>query len=162
MIIGALGLSTVVAFFGLGLYSQTGQAPGLQNGKLMPCPEKPNCVSSESAPTNSHAVAAIELTPEMGGEPMLIIKQAVENLGGDVSTSDDNYLAATFTSDIFGFVDDVEFRIDNASKLIHVRSSSRVGYSDFGANRKRVEAIRAAIKELTTKAVASNEKPNHS
>ncbi|PZO25782.1 MAG: DUF1499 domain-containing protein, partial [Betaproteobacteria bacterium] len=45
----------------------------------------------------------------------------------------------------FGFVDDVEFRIDQGSGLLHVRSASRVGYSDLDANRKRVEQIRVLL-----------------
>lgn len=44
-----------------------------------------------------------------------------------------------------GFVDDVEFRIDEAAGVIHVRSASRKGYWDFGVNRRRVEAIREAF-----------------
>jgi len=54
----------------------------------------------------------------------------------------DNYLYAEFKSAGMGFVDDVEFSIDAEKKVIHVRSASRVGYSDLGVNRKRIEAIR--------------------
>ena len=51
----------------------------------------------------------------------------------------------TFTSAVFRFVDDVEFEVDEAARVVHVRSASRVGRGDFGANRKRVEAIRAKL-----------------
>jgi uncharacterized protein (DUF1499 family) len=51
------------------------------------------------------------------------------------------YLHAEFTSKVFGFVDDVEFTIDDDTKRIDFRSASRVGYYDFGANRKRMEDI---------------------
>lgn len=51
------------------------------------------------------------------------------------------YLHVTFQSALFGFVDDVEFYFDEANKLIHFRSASRTGYSDLGANRKRMDAI---------------------
>lgn len=50
-------------------------------------------------------------------------------------------MAAIFTSKFFGFVDDLECRIDQANHTIHLRSASRVGHSDFGANRKRVALI---------------------
>lgn len=56
---------------------------------------------------------------------------------------DDTYWHIEFRSRLFRFVDDVEFLFDLEQKLIHVRSASRVGYSDLGVNRKRVERIRA-------------------
>lgn len=55
------------------------------------------------------------------------------------------YFAATFSSAFFGFVDDVEVRIDPQQALIHLRSASRIGYSDFGANRKRLDQLKKAI-----------------
>ncbi len=54
---------------------------------------------------------------------------------------DGNYLKAEFRSAIFSFLDDVEFEFDDAAKLIHFRSASRVGYYDFGANRRRMATI---------------------
>ena len=135
----------IVVFLGLGLYSETGSPPGLTNGQLAPCPSKPNCVSSESAPSDKHSIAALPITAGMGKEPLLKVREVIELLGGDVNYSDDNYLAATFTSDLFRFVDDVEFRVDQSSSSLHVRSASRVGYSDLDANRKRVEQIRLLL-----------------
>ena len=51
----------------------------------------------------------------------------------------DRYLHATFTSRLFRFVDDVEFRVDESQGLLHFRSASRMGYSDLGVNRKRMQ-----------------------
>ena len=65
--------------------------------------------------------------------------------GARVITADDGYLHAEFTSRLFRFVDDVECLVDPAGQVIHVRSASRVGHSDFGVNRRRVEALRAAF-----------------
>lgn len=146
-LLGLIILVTVVivAFFAMGLYSETGTPAGLSNGQLAPCPSKPNCVSSESSPSDSHSIAAIAIAPAMGEEPLLKVKEVIELLGGDVNYSDENYLASTFTSDLFGFVDDVEFRVDHGSNLLHVRSASRVGYSDLDANRKRVEQLRTLL-----------------
>jgi uncharacterized protein (DUF1499 family) len=62
-----------------------------------------------------------------------------------ILVADDNYLHAEFRSRVFGFVDDVEFLIDAEQRQIHFRSASRVGHSDLGANRKRMEGIRAAF-----------------
>lgn len=61
----------------------------------------------------------------------------------------DDYIRAEFVSALFRFVDDVEFYFDDASKTIHLRSASRLGYSDLGVNRKRIEQIRAVYNALT-------------
>ena len=146
-LLGSTVLITILfmVFFGMGLYSGAGSPAGLAQGQLTPCPNKPNCVSSESAPSDQHAVSALKVTPALGGEPLLKVKEVIELLGGQVNYSDENYLASTFTSDLFGFVDDVEFRVDTNNGLLHVRSASRVGYSDLDANRKRVEQIRTLL-----------------
>jgi len=60
-----------------------------------------------------------------------------------VVTEDGCYIHVEFTSFVFRFVDDAEFLLDEAVKTIHVRSASRIGYSDLGVNRKRVEMIRS-------------------
>lgn len=143
-----LPIAVVVTFFGLGLYSETGQAPGLKNGQLSPCSSKPNCVSSESSPSDTHSVEAMVWDSSTANEPFLNVRKVLQSMGAEIIYSDENYLASTFTSGFFRFVDDVEFRIDQGSKLIHIRSASRVGYSDLGANRKRVEKIRAALENL--------------
>lgn len=60
----------------------------------------------------------------------------------NIVTETDNYFHAEFKSALMGFVDDSEFYHDEREDVIHVRSASRVGYSDFGVNRRRVESIR--------------------
>ena len=68
-----------------------------------------------------------------------------------IKVVEDNYIRAEFTSKVFRFVDDVEFYFpDTKSKetIIHVRSASRVGHSDFGVNRKRIEQIRSKYKTI--------------
>jgi uncharacterized protein (DUF1499 family) len=67
--------------------------------------------------------------------------QIIEELGGKVVVADDEYVSATFASSIFGFVDDVECRLDASKEQIQIRSASRVGHSDLGVNRKRMEAL---------------------
>ena len=59
-----------------------------------------------------------------------------------IVTADERYIHAEFSSGLFRFVDDVEFLIDPDTKTIHFRSASRVGRSDLGVNRKRMEEIR--------------------
>ena len=61
-----------------------------------------------------------------------------------------HYVHAKFTSRFFRFVDDVEFCFSDDPGIIHVRSSSRSGYYDFGVNRRRIENIRKKFAELKT------------
>jgi uncharacterized protein (DUF1499 family) len=68
-----------------------------------------------------------------------------------IITAEDNYIRAEFSSKLFGFVDDVEFYFPDTTStkaIIHVRSASRVGYSDLGVNRKRIEQIRNRLKSI--------------
>ncbi|MDZ8095389.1 MAG: DUF1499 domain-containing protein [Nostoc sp. DedQUE05] len=115
---------------------------GISNGKLTPCPNSPNCVSSQSTDA-SHQIAPLTFTstPE---QAITNLKQIIESLPRTkiISESKD-YLYAEFKSALLGFVDDVEFYLDRTANLIHVRSASRLGQSDLGVNRKRIETIRA-------------------
>ena len=54
-------------------------------------------------------------------------------------------MRAEFKSRFMGYVDDVEFLYDELENISHVRSASRVGYTDLGANRRRVEKIRSIV-----------------
>ena len=112
---------------------------GVQNGRLTPCPESPNCVSS-FASDSEHAIDPIDASLEQIEGALLQLPAA------NIVSASADYLYAEFTSRIMGFVDDVEFLHDRASGLTHVRSASRLGYSDLGANRKRIESIRDAVK----------------
>ena len=142
-----LGRSVLIVFAVLALLSMTGSTPnnlGLTSGKLAPCPDSPNCVSSAVADPR-HAIAgfALDRSPGAAKEEL---KQAVAKLPRVKFISEsDNYLRFECRSLLFRFVDDVEFHLDDATKTIHVRSAARVGHSDFGVNRRRVEAIRAGL-----------------
>ena len=65
--------------------------------------------------------------------------------GAQIISEQDQYLYAEFTSRLMGFVDDVEFLADPAAGLVHVRSASRLGHSDLGVNRKRIEDLRSSL-----------------
>jgi len=73
---------------------------------------------------------------------MLRLKTIIRDMGGSIQVEETDYLAATFTSSVFRFVDDLELRIDADQKTIHLRSASRVGHGDGGVNRKRVELLK--------------------
>jgi uncharacterized protein (DUF1499 family) len=121
-----------------------GISAGLLEGKLQGGPKKPNWICSEDQYKGSnHYIAPIDVQNDEIWKKMAII---ITSMGGKVLTVEDAYLHATFTSSLFGFVDDVELRFDKSQKLIHLRSASRQGYSDFNANRKRVNKLKNSIK----------------
>lgn len=135
-IIGAIFL----LFVFLGIVSQKGEAPGLKNGRLAEPSSKPNAVCSE---TNTQSERAVE--PIKGKIEDILL--AIEATGGTITSRSDTYLSATYMSRLFKFVDDVEVRQDG--ELCQIRSASRVGYSDRGVNRKRVETIRRIVQSQT-------------
>ncbi|MFB0988424.1 MAG: DUF1499 domain-containing protein [Gammaproteobacteria bacterium] len=111
---------------------------GVRDGRLIACPESPNCVSSYES-SEEHAIAALD------GNLNQVQQILVAMDGANIVEQSNNYLYAEFTSSLMGYVDDVEFLYDAASNTTQVRSASRVGYSDMGANRSRVEAIRMQL-----------------
>ena len=119
---------------------------GVQNGQLAACPNTPNCVSSQAPATDAeHSVAPIAYVGD-GKTAIAKLKTIIESSERTkIIQVDDNYLYAEFASKLMGFVDDVEFYADDSAKVIHVRSASRLGQSDLGVNRKRVEEIRSKL-----------------
>ena len=142
-----IGIAFAIYLFVQGRLSQTGEPPGLVDGRLATCPDKPNCVCSEYPQQRAHFVEPLPMTGTSAQQAMQELQIVVTSLGGQTRRSDDNYLAATFSSKLFRFVDDIEFRIDAQNGIVHVRSASRVGHSDLGANRERVERIRKKLGE---------------
>ena len=128
-------------FFILAYLSKSGVAPGLANGQLAKCPDSPNCVCSEYPNDSSHYVTPLILLPDNSQEQYSIIKAVIADMGGYIEHEEDNYLAASFSSAIFGFVDDIEIRLDPVKRTIHMRSASRVGRSDAGVNAKRLQLL---------------------
>jgi len=117
---------------------------GVRDGKLAPCPTTPNCVSSQSLDPK-HQIEPFTYTSSPT-EALAKLKTVIQAMPRTkIVAETDNYLYAEFTSAIMGFVDDVEFSVDEVAKVIHVRSASRLGQSDLGVNRKRVESIRAKL-----------------
>jgi len=129
----------------LSLASREGSASGIINGRLSPCPQTPNCVCSE-APRQPGYVEPLAFHGD-AAQAWSQAQAAVRDTGGRVIQAGSDYLAATYSSRLFRFVDDVELRLDRDGKRIHVRSASRVGHSDLGANRERVARIRQRFAE---------------
>ncbi len=115
---------------------------GIEGGRLAPCPDTPNCVSTqEEAEDTDHYMEPISFSGS-AGEAMEGVAGVVEEMPrAEIVLGEDDYLRAEFTSRIFRFVDDVEFRADEETGLIDFRSASRVGRSDMGVNRERMTEI---------------------
>ena len=112
---------------------------GVKDGKLAPCPSSPNCVSSQSEDPQSK----IDPLPLIS---IADLKTIVANMDRTTIIEEtDNYLYAEFKSNLMGYVDDVEFYRDSDANVVHVRSASRLGKSDLGVNRKRIEEIRSQL-----------------
>ena len=146
-IIAILTVAALVRLIMLGNTSESGEAPGLASGTLTPCPDKPNCVCSEFTADTTHYIAPLDYSgtpPEKAWDDIL---QIIKEGGGEVSVAREEYIAATFSVSLFGFIDDVECRLDTSKNRIQIRSASRVGYSDLGVNKKRAETMTRLFKQ---------------
>ncbi len=115
---------------------------GSPAGELLPCPSKPNCVVSSSKSDQDHQ---IDPFPLQSSGPIAIdqLEKIISEMPRtSIVAKKDNYIWVEFESLIFRFVDDVEFYVPESQDKILVRSASRLGHSDMGANRKRVETLR--------------------
>ncbi len=115
-------------------------------GHLRPCPDTPNCVSSES----DVAAARIAPLPYQGSaaSAWTDLRAAIIAAGGTIVEERPDLIWATFTSRVFRFVDDVECRLAADAGVIHLRSASRAGRSDLGVNRKRAERLHTLFEQL--------------
>jgi uncharacterized protein (DUF1499 family) len=152
-IISALVAVFIIWFFILGILSRAGKASGITQGALSRCPDTPNCVCSEYKDDFNHYVDPIILPQDSTLETLPILKDIIRDMRGTIHSEGNNYIAATFSSRIFRFVDDFEIRVDPALKIVHIRSASRVGRGDMGINKKRAELFKELFsrKVLKTK-----------
>ncbi len=117
---------------------------GARNGKLAPCPDRPNCVSSQATDPGQY-IDPLACSGDPG-ETITEIDRVVSGMPGcKTIIKNDNYLHAQCSSRVFGFVDDLEFLVDSSNNMVHVRSAARVGYYDFKVNRNRLEQIRSQL-----------------
>ena len=112
-----------------------------------PCPSSPNCVSSAHGADQDHFVAPLRYqdTRDQAKTRLLTILHSLPRT--TIVEDEEWYVHAECTSLVFRFVDDVEFWFDEREPIIHVRSASRIGHSDFGVNRRRVETIRKQFQQ---------------
>jgi uncharacterized protein (DUF1499 family) len=140
-------LSLILCFATFGLWGCAGEQPdnlGIHQGRLAPCPDSPNCVSTQ-AEDATHRMEPISYmgSREAAQSKMLEILNEMERI--EVVVDDPGYLRAEARSRIFGFIDDVEIYLDDEDKQIHFRSAARLGRGDMGVNRQRMEQITEAF-----------------
>ena len=114
---------------------------GLKEGALHPCPDSPNCVSSEDQLSPAWIEPLAFSGPPSDAFASLLLFLESES-GVELVTIEPDYVHAVYQTSLLRFRDDVEFRLDESASVIHVRSASRVGHSDLGANRDRIESLR--------------------
>jgi len=110
---------------------------GLKDGKLSPCPKSPNCVSTRSSDPQ-HGIEALSFRGSRSETMAAILAVAGKMQRTTIVTQREDYLHVEYRTKM-GFVDDVEFHLDETTQTVHFRSASRIGYSDLGVNRKRME-----------------------
>jgi len=133
----------ILAVCSLVIAACAGERPkylGVRDGMFKPCPSSPNCVSSQAA-DEKHRISPLAFKGEPGQAFSSLKHTLVSRSDTTVTETTAEYLRAEFRTRI-GFVDDGEFLLDRSQSLIHVRSASRLGYSDLGKNRSRMEEIR--------------------
>ena len=142
MVLIAVGVLLVVAatLALLAALSRARPPDALAPGTLAPCPASPNCVTSLATDAR-HTIDPLRF--EGGADAAWERLRAVLASLPHARPAGERpgYLHVEFKSPLFGFVDDVEFLLDAPNRRIEIRSASRVGWSDGGANRRRVEAI---------------------
>jgi uncharacterized protein (DUF1499 family) len=112
-------------------------------GRLAPCPNKPNCVSSQAEVSDKrHYIEALRYLDEPEQARQRLDRAIASIRHARVVARESDYWRVEFTSALWRFVDDTEFLFDDQAKRIDIRSASRVGYGDFGVNRRRMEEIR--------------------
>jgi uncharacterized protein (DUF1499 family) len=143
------GIAAAVTFGGAQMGLLSGKRPtqlGLKNGQLHPI--KSGSINSVSSFSDAEYSKIAPISAAI--EPRTVFKRLVDAIkttnGATIITQDGNYVYAEFQTPLLKFVDDVEFLLDEGNGVIHVRSASRLGRSDLGANRKRIELLREAIK----------------
>ncbi len=128
---------------------------GINDDNLTECPSSPNCVNSQ-ANDNDHHIPAILFNGTTMEANTQLLKTLNELKRTKIVVKQNNYIRVEFVSALFRFIDDVEFyfpKTDEKKTTIEVRSASRTGYSDFGANRKRIEQIRSLLQKKTINSI---------
>ena len=140
-----LAVFLIATAFLLAKFSQAAPYRPQAQSRLRKCPDSPNCVSSEN-----NDIAPIAIGGKSPEAVWAKLQQTITEQGGRLMEVQPHYLWATFKTPVFGFIDDVEARMDLTDNVIHLRSASRVGYYDFDTNRKRLLNLKAKLQAYLT------------
>lgn len=117
---------------------------GIHEGRLANCDERHSSVSSQ-AEDKAHYIAPLEPGDRTTAQLMKRLQTALAGCEqAEVITVTDTYLHAECHSPL-GFIDDLEFFWSDEEGVCHVRSASRLGVTDLGKNRARVEKLRMLL-----------------
>jgi len=140
----------MIATLSMALFARCSGGPpaniGVKDGKLSPCPKSPNCVSTQSSDAK-HGIEALSFRGSRTETMAAILEVVAQMERPTIITRSEDYLHVEYRTKM-GFVDDVEFYLDEQTQTVHFRSASRVGYSDLGVNRKRMEQFTALYRDL--------------
>jgi uncharacterized protein (DUF1499 family) len=141
VIAGLVAVALIGPLVLLSIFQRRPSSLGAVAGRLAPCPDSPNCVSSQAGDP-LHQTAPLPYSGRTA-DALARLRRIVEAMPrATVIAAKDDYLYVEFRSRLFRFVDDVEFLAVPAEQVIHIRAAARAGMSDFGINRQRLEAIR--------------------
>ncbi len=109
--------------------------------RLKKCPSSPNCVCTIDAELDKKKMDAMSYSGSLA-DAKSALKEMIDAMKNtQLQAEEADYLHFTFKTSFGGFIDDVEFEFDDANKKINFRSASRVGYSDMGANKRRMKKV---------------------
>lgn len=112
-----------------------------QMSRLKKCPSSPNCVCTIDAEVSKKKMDALSYSGSLADAKTTLKETILAMKRTQLKAEEADYLHFTFKTSLGGFIDDVEFEFDDVGKKIHFRSASRVGYSDMGANKRRMKKI---------------------
>jgi len=133
-ILSILAILLLILFTSLNIHAQTAENP------LPDCPKSPNCFASKTTAKKWHK----KPLPFIGGAEKSIEKllELLDKIpGAKHKSSDSEEIHYTFETKIGKFIDDVYFSVDSQNQCFHFKSASRKGYSDMGANKRRMKKI---------------------
>ena len=136
----------VMALKGASMLAATPELGRNDRGELTSCPAKPNCVCSQDS-SPSHSIEPLEVRSNRADVIEVVCSVCTALPGSRLVVQEDDYARFEIRSRLFRFVDDVEILWDPIDYQLHFRSASRVGHSDMGVNRKRIEAVKRELSE---------------
>lgn len=137
----AIFLAANILFFGC--KSKRPTNIGVSDGRLTDCPASPNCVCSMITEEDTeHFIPPLTYKGTRSKAHEKLIQTIQQTKRTEIIESREDYIHAEFKTKMRLFTDDVEFFLPESDSVIHMRSASRVGYSDMGANRTRMEKFR--------------------